>query len=99
LFLFLKYTRYVENVKNKLLKKYKKTFINVNGVGYIIITPSEQLREAERILKKETNKIINKSQNLYKHTDYSRVSLEEKKRANDNQAIAGNILAMTRSIK
>jgi len=94
----LKYLNYRDEVKDKLLKKHKKTFTNVPGKGYIILTPNEQVKEAGRILKNETRKAISKAMKLYKYAQYDRVSVKEKQLSNDNMAKAGSLRLLLRKV-
>lgn len=80
------YLTFVERVRDTLLSEYNACLKNEKGVGYYILNPIEQINYGIDRTKKAVKKKISQGQKIIKHVEWKKVSIHDRKRANDNVA-------------
>ena len=95
----LKLLGFREDLRDYLLKEFKVCLVSVQGEGYMIATPTEQIKYALKKTKDGLRSKLRKGNLILHNTDFNRVEIEEKKKASDGLAAISMIRQMVRTAR
>jgi hypothetical protein len=91
-----RYLSFMENVREALLKHYKICLNSVPGMGYVVLTPKQQIDFGIKRSKKGVYKQLKRGKNILTHVDKQRLGLDDLRKASDGMAALSRLKQFTR---
>lgn len=91
-----RYLKFMDNVREALLKHYKIYLSSVPGIGYAVLTPKEQIDFGIKRSKKGVYKQLKRGKNILTHIDKKRLNSDDLRKAADGLASLSRLKQFTR---
>lgn len=91
-----RYLKFIETVREALLKHYKIYLSSVPGMGYVVLTPKQQIDFGIKRSKKGVYKQLKRGKNILTHVDKQRLGLDDLRKASDGMAALSRLKQFTR---
>lgn len=91
-----RYLRFMDNVREALLKHYKIYLNSIPGIGYTVLHPKEQIDFGIKRSKKGVYKQLKRGKNILTHVNKDRLTSVDLRKAADGLASLSRLKQFTR---